>query len=371
MEGGAAATKEESVGSIKTQRSKLESRIESQHNTHLDLLSSLQNLVPDIVPCLDLSLNIISNFNRRNFNPTPPLPEIPKLPPKPLTAVHLSQGPPSANDDSLVRSPETGRDQRAAKFVVGASGSPLAVVRAMVALCLLQRVPFKPIDSSIIARKLESDASLTSSEKKALRDLGGESGTVLAVEIALKSIADENNDGGVELDELSISGKSRVMVLSIDKVRLLKELPESVPVKPDLIEGGGATNQSQGQGEMEMYGFQRPHQDMWDPHVMYGGAAGGGGMMAPRGGRGMTGRGMMNNRQQNLRTEEDDLIDIEEMLNKKTYKESQRSKAGEELLDLIQRPTAKETAVAAKVFALPFTNYHYYAFVLFILLLDV
>lgn len=348
MEGGAAVTKEESVGSIKTQRSKLESRIESQHNTHLDLLSSLQNLVPDIVPCLDLSLNIISNFNRRNFNPTPPLPEIPKLPPKPLTAVHLSQGAPSANDDSLVRSPETGRDQRAAKFVVGASGSPLAVVRAMVALCLLQRVPFKPIDSSIIARKLESDASLTSSEKKALRDLGGESGTVLAVEIALKSIADENNDGGVELDELSISGKSRVMVLSIDKARLLKELPESVPVKPDLIEGGGATNQSQGQGEMEMYGFQRPHQDMWDPHVMYGGAAGGGGMMAPRGGRGMTGRGMMNNRQQNLRTEEDDLIDIEEMLNKKTYKESQRSKAGEELLDLIQRPTAKETAVAAK-----------------------
>lgn len=371
MEGGAAVTKEESVGSIKTQRSKLESRIESRHNTHLDLLSSLQNLVPDIVPCLDLSLNIISNFNRRNFNPTPPLPEIPKLPPKPLTAVHLSQGPPSANDDSLVRSPETGRDQRAAKFVVGASGSPLAVVRAMVAFCLLQRVPFKPIDSSIIARKLESDASLTSSEKKALRDLGGESGTVLAVEIALKSIADENNNGGVELDELSISGKSRVMVLSIDKVRLLKELPESVPVKPDLIEGGGATTQSQGQGEMEMYGFQRSHQDMWDPHVMYGGAAGGGGVMAPRGGRGMTGRGMMNNRQQNLRTEEDDLIDIEEMLNKKTYKESQRSKAGEELLDLIQRPTAKETAVAAKVFALSFTNYHYYVFVLFILLLDV
>lgn len=104
------------------------------------------------------------------------------------------------------------------------------------ALCLLQRVPFKPIDSSIIARKLESDASLTSLEKKALRDLGGESGTVLAVEIALKSIADENNDGAVELDELSISGKSRVMVLSIDKVRLLKELPESVPVKPDLID---------------------------------------------------------------------------------------------------------------------------------------
>lgn len=343
MEPEAPGKNEES--SSKTLRSKLESRIEAIHNTHLDLLSSLQNLVPDIVPTLDLSLNLISNFNRRKFNPTPPLPEIPKLPPKPLNNrnnVNVQQEP--GYNDSLVRSPERGtqtEEKRAGKFVIGASGSSLAVVRAMVAVCLLQRVPFKPVDSSIIARKLESEANLTPAEKKALKDLGGESGAVLAVEVALKNVAEEN--GGVELDELSISGKSRVMVLSVDKIRLLKELPESVQIKQELIEGG--SNQSQSQGEMDMYGIHRPVQELWDPHMMYGG---GGGMMAPRAGRGMMGRGMMN-RQHNSRTEEDDLIDIEEMLNKKTYKESQRSKAGEELLDLIQRPTAKETAVAAKV----------------------
>ncbi|KAK6162224.1 hypothetical protein DH2020_002065 [Rehmannia glutinosa] len=48
------------------------------------------------------------------------------------------------------------------------------------------------------------------------------------------------------------------------------------------------------------------------------------------------------------RTEEDDMKDLEALLNKKSFKEMQKSKTGEELLDLIHRPTAKETAVAAK-----------------------
>uniref|UniRef100_A0A0A9F672 Uncharacterized protein n=1 Tax=Arundo donax TaxID=35708 RepID=A0A0A9F672_ARUDO len=49
-----------------------------------------------------------------------------------------------------------------------------------------------------------------------------------------------------------------------------------------------------------------------------------------------------------LRTEEDGLKDLELLLNKKTSREKQNTKTGEELLDLIHRPTAKETAVAAK-----------------------
>ncbi|GFZ16933.1 mRNAadenosine methylase [Actinidia rufa] len=49
------------------------------------------------------------------------------------------------------------------------------------------------------------------------------------------------------------------------------------------------------------------------------------------------------------RTEEDDMKDLEALLNKKSFRELQKSKTGEELLDLIRRPTAKETAVAAKV----------------------
>jgi mRNA m6A methyltransferase catalytic subunit len=55
------------------------------------------------------------------------------------------------------------------------------------------------------------------------------------------------------------------------------------------------------------------------------------------------------------KTEEDELKDLELLVNKKTYREKQNTKTGEELLDLIHRPTAKETAVAAKVYIfLPF-----------------
>ncbi|ONK73666.1 uncharacterized protein A4U43_C04F34010 [Asparagus officinalis] len=48
------------------------------------------------------------------------------------------------------------------------------------------------------------------------------------------------------------------------------------------------------------------------------------------------------------RSEIDEMKEIEALLNKKTFREAQKSKTGEELLDLIHRPTAKETAVAAK-----------------------
>ncbi|KAJ0106050.1 hypothetical protein Patl1_17433 [Pistacia atlantica] len=161
---------------------------------------------PNIVSSLDLSLNLISNFNHRSFNPTPPLPEIPQLPPKSTNATSLNHNnaKPATSDD-LLRSPERGQETRGGKFVIDESGNPLVVVRAMVAVGLLQRVPFKPIDSSMLLRKLESDSNVTLAEKKALRELGGEAGAILAVETALRSIAEEN--GGVELEELSISGK--------------------------------------------------------------------------------------------------------------------------------------------------------------------
>ncbi|KAL5816797.1 hypothetical protein ACOSQ3_025175 [Xanthoceras sorbifolium] len=333
-----------SVASIKTVRSQLESRIETQHNTHLDVLASLQNLVPDIVSSLDLSLHLISKFNRRTFNPTPPLPEIPQLPPKPPLANHARHDPsdgcphPSSGDDA----DET---DRWGAFGADDGRSPLAEVRAMVAVCLLQRVPFTALDSSMLLRKLESDTNATPAEKKALRELGGESGEILAVEMALRSIAEEG--GAVELEEFSISGKSRVMVLGIDRIRLLKELPENVQQNQDLkANGNNSSSANQNQGQLDLYGMQRT--EMWDPH-MGGMYPGGEGMMGPRG-RGVMGmqRGglMSNSSRHNLRTEQDDLNDINEMLSKKTYKESQRSKTGEELLDLIQRPTAKETAVA-------------------------
>jgi len=52
---------------------------------------------------------------------------------------------------------------------------------------------------------------------------------------------------------------------------------------------------------------------------------------------------------QKPRSFDDDMKDLEALLNKKSFREMQKSKTGEELLDLIHRPTAKETAVAAKV----------------------
>ncbi|CAN1259698.1 Putative N6-adenosine-methyltransferase MT-A70-like [Linum perenne] len=168
----------------------------------------------------------------------------------------------------------------------------------MVAECLLQRIPFDPIDSSTVLRKLENDENVTAAEKAALREVGGESGAILAVEMALRSMAEENR--GVELEEFVVSGKSRVMVVNIDRNRLVKELPES----------------AQHQQEMELMNS---------------------GSESSRG---------PNLKQQ--RTEEDEFKDLEALLSKKSFREMQKSKTGEELLDLIHRPTAKETAMAAK-----------------------
>lgn len=114
--------------------------------------------------------------------------------------------------------------------------------------------------------------------------------------------------------------------------------------------------------------------DVWmgpgDPHFpgmppMFPGGGGPGAMMGPRGPRGMVNImgvppmhrppigpngqfGGPSPTSMKPRSEEDDLKDLEALLNKKSFKELQKSKTGEELLDLIHRPTAKETAVAAK-----------------------
>uniref|UniRef100_A0A6N2M498 N6-adenosine-methyltransferase MT-A70-like n=1 Tax=Salix viminalis TaxID=40686 RepID=A0A6N2M498_SALVM len=213
------------------------------------------------------------------------------------------------------------------------SGSPLALVRVMVAECLLQRVPFNPIDSSTVLRKLENDQNATEAEKAAIREVGGESGAILAVEMALRSMAEENR--GIELEEF---------------------VNQSSGIGNNVNSNGGADVNGNG-----VYGIggpvamQRPLMgDMW---------MGGGGDMWPRGGmvgpRGMMmgPRGMMQrppmplpmqSQQQKQRSEEDEMKDLEALLNKKSFREMQKSKTGEELLDLIHRPTAKETAVAAK-----------------------
>lgn len=280
-------------------------------------------------------------------------------------------------------------------MLIDESESPLSIVRSMVAVCLLERVPFTTIDSSTVLRKLENDQNATPLEKAALREVGGDTGAILAVEMALRSMAEDN--GGVELEEFVVSGKSRVMVLGIDRTRLLKELPESAQYQrqPESGSGDGNSNQNQvfqggnsgtsGDVNGGTYGlagpFPRPMTDMWmgsgggEQHIQGGMPpmfTGNGAMMGPRGGpRGVMGiMGMPRGMgilpfhrpplgpnpaggsiavQHKSRSEEDEMKDVEAMLNKKSFRELQKSKTGEELLDLIHRPTAKETAVINKV----------------------
>ncbi|KAL9678703.1 hypothetical protein QQ045_016552 [Rhodiola kirilowii] len=372
---------ESSMGRIKEMRQQLESRIEAQQVTQMDLLASLQTQIPNIVSSVDLSLKVFSFFNNRPFTPTP----IPTPSPNPnrnLNALKKHRRSASPERRGLLESGgntgsgnlvDLGADKD--KWLGDGSGSPLNVVRSMVAVCLLQRIPFVPIDSSTVLRKLENDPNVTATEKAALRELGGESGGIMAVEMALRSMAEDN--GGVELEEFVVSGKSRVMVLGIDRTKLVRELPESSHLQ-DLnsfdehkSQLGGATGADFGAG---VFGIgsspgARQMQDMWDPHMspMFQAPGTPGHMMFPRGApRGMNPmmmgmpRGMGINplsrpplgpnsaMPPKIKSEEDDLKDLEALLNKKSFKEQQKSKTGEELLDLIHRPTAKETAVAAK-----------------------
>ncbi|KAJ4840910.1 hypothetical protein Tsubulata_001103 [Turnera subulata] len=390
-DGGGGGGEDTTVKTVKQLRSELETRIEAQHKTQLDLLASLQTLVPDIVSSLDLSLRIVSTFTNKPFTPTPPLPEkkpleIPKNPSKSASSAAGNSRQDETQDAKLGngRGGGGGDEDFYDDDDDDGRGSPLSVVRVMVAECLLQRVPFEPIDSGTVLRKLENDQNATAAEKAALREVGGESGAILAVEMALRSMAEENR--GVELEEFVVSGKSRVMVLGIDRSRLVKELPENEQHQREMElmnsssnmsnGGGGGVNANGvdmggGAGANGVYGMgggamvQRPmHGDawgvgreLWQGGMMMGGPRGM--MMGPRGSMQRPPLGPNNasltmsgqqqqTQQQRTRTEEDDMKDLEALLNKKSYREMQKSKTGEELLDLIHRPTAKETAVAAR-----------------------
>nr|DAD36180.1 TPA_asm: hypothetical protein HUJ06_006820 [Nelumbo nucifera] len=391
------------IDTIKEIRQQLEASIETRHLAQQHLIASLQTLVPDLVSSLDLSLKVVSAFNGRQYTPSP-LPDLFIPPAKPLPKTPLGDRQPrrrsvepklptvSRNYQNHKASPEAPPIRRSDSekwMSIDGSGSPLSVVRSMVADCLLQRVPFTPIDSSAVLRKLENDQSATAAEKSALLELGGESGAILAVEMALRSMADDN--AGVVLEEFVVGGKSRVRVLKIDRDLLMKELPESAHMQqqqqePNSEDGNqvqsAMTTGADVNGAVFGMGgaIARPLPDMWvgpvDPHIsglppIFPAGGGPPPMMGPRGGprvMGMMGihRGMgvpplhrppmgpvatmggPNSTPLKMRTEEDDLKDLEALLNKKSFREMQKSKTGEELLDLIHRPTAKETAVAAK-----------------------
>ncbi|KAK2439478.1 mRNA (2'-O-methyladenosine-N(6)-)-methyltransferase [Trifolium repens] len=373
---------DEAINSIKDIRQQLEARIETQHKSHMDMLSSVQSIIPNLVSSLDLSLKVLSSFNHRPFAPTPPLPPpLPSLNPPKSSLQQLPQNP-SNNSNNNHQNPKTSlvtTNPESEKI------SPLTIVRSMVAVCLLGRVPFSPIDSSTVLRKLENDQTVTSQDKAALQELGGDSGgPTLAVEIALRSMADDN--GAVQLEEFVVSGKARIMVLNIDRTRLLRELPETAQHQQQNESSFGDVNTNQNQNQRQfntdsanvngvMIGgpVLRPTSDMWmsqgDPHMsglppMFSGGGPRGaprlmGMMASQRGIGIppmhrlplgpnVSGSSVNAIPQKPKTYDDDVKDVEALLNKKTFKEMQKSKAGEELYHLLHRPTARETAVAEK-----------------------
>ncbi|KAI3812840.1 hypothetical protein L1987_17552 [Smallanthus sonchifolius] len=348
------------TANIKEIRQQIESRIQTLHNSQLEIVSSLQYVVPDIVSSLDLHLKVVSSFNGRPFTPLPnPLPT-------PNTKRRI-QPPPHAPTIKISKlsgdlHPKPSPDAVTVDESL-AGTTPLSTFRSMVAVCLLERVPFTEIDSADLLSKIESDGfqSVTAAEKAALKEVaGGES--IVAVEMALRSMAEDT--GGVQLEEFKANGKIRVLVKGIDRTRLVKELPESKQNESNSnnSSGGNANLQSSreigaggwpGQGDPSQFGGHimgprgmmgvvgRPRgmavNPMHRPPPM--------GMYSPMGSSGGGGGGSI---AKPPRTEEDDLKDLEALLNKKSFKELQKSKTGEELLDLIHRPTARETAVAAK-----------------------
>ncbi|KAF5201819.1 N6-adenosine-methyltransferase mt-a70-like [Thalictrum thalictroides] len=153
-------------------------------------LGSLQSIVPDLVSSLDLSLKVVSAFNGLHYTPTPtPIPPPnpnPNNPPqnRTLTPEHRpydrSLDPETTfakkNNNSKQFSETSSKIRQSDTdntLVLDDSGSPLSVVRGMVAVCLLERIPFTAIDSAAVLRKLESDQSATPEEKMALLELGG------------------------------------------------------------------------------------------------------------------------------------------------------------------------------------------------------
>ncbi|KAJ0971095.1 hypothetical protein J5N97_019054 [Dioscorea zingiberensis] len=352
------------ISSLKEMRAQLEEAMDARRLSQQGLIASLHTLVPDLVSSLDLSLRLISAINQRPFSPTPSPTD-----PQPLTPRRR----PHPDSQSLSRSrPKPSSSEPHTQPPTSPSSDRLALVRTAVAVCLLELVPFFELDSAALLRRLESDSSsATPAERAALRELGGDLGPISAVGTALRCIAAET--GAVQLEEFSLSGRSMLMIWTIDRNKLLKELPETSQHPPtpapsttvqEPVNPSDGSNHSQAspmvpRGPPEMW-MRTPDHHMPGLSPMFpggGSAARGMGLMGPRAmfsphPRTLLGpsapMGGPSPAQPKAKSDDDDMKDLEALLNKKTYRESQKTKTGEELLDLIHRPTARETAVHQK-----------------------
>lgn len=403
---------------MREQRRQMREQLESQRKARLELMSSLQHLVPDLVSSLELSLKVVSSFGGKE-NHSPPIlgkqgiaSPLHELPPSenaslsglsaPLPASRFYKPDPSPSKQGR-REPEaahaatpSGKSEEKwelDKDLASENKGPdaaLSVVKKLIASCLLSSSTSVPIDSAGLHRRLPKDLGPVA--KDALLEIGGERGGIAAVEAALRSFSDEN--AGVELEDFTVSGKTRLMVLGIDKNRLAKELPapSSQPKTPDEpAHNAGATGMETSGGSYVMSPMTVRSTDVWGlggdlhmhapgsgPHMYPGGGPpsmmgsrvgprmmgmhgippalpgmglGFGSMQRPALGPGAAPQAptsQMGGGKAKGSSEEEVTKDLEAMLAKKSFRELQKSKTGEELLDLLHRPTAKETAVAEK-----------------------
>ncbi|RCV07732.1 hypothetical protein SEVIR_1G273800v4 [Setaria viridis] len=352
------------LAAMREQCRTLEESITARREAQLDLIGSLQHLVPDLVPSLDQSLRLVAAFNGRPFVPTLYPNASGHAQSASLKPHHRRALPDPARSTRRKTSP--GSSPASAAAGGAGVGGGIDAVRTMVAVCLLELVPFAEIDAAALARRLQAETSSASeAERAALADLAAELGgsAHAAVALALRRIAEDS--GALQIEEAIIGGKQMMMVWAIDRSKLLKELPESASVPqaqpPPTPQAAPSETDANSAIIPRPPPLQQP--DMWGHPMppMFPRPRGMGmprmppglmplqrpfmppGAVMPMGG----GPGPGPN-QLKQRTEEDDLKDLELLLNKKTYREKQNTKTGEELLDLIHRPTAKETAVAAK-----------------------
>ncbi|BBM97852.1 mRNA m6A methyltransferase catalytic subunit [Marchantia polymorpha subsp. ruderalis] len=424
----------EEIMLLREQRRQLCENIENQRRNREDLINNLSLIVPDLVTSLELSLKVATSFGgvtstkrERTRYPRADAKDRDYVMKGVVFGGSLRNGQNgSGGFQNGVENRSLSRVQMKANGVVenrfgrrveswnGDSGDSqnwgmddwaekeggrmeaLTFVKGMVAACLLAPGTSVPMDSTGLHRRLSKDPTVA--ERDALAELGAEGGGIKAVEIALKALGD-NSNGSVEIEEFAVSGKTRLMVLGIDRNRLSKELlaPSSLRMPGDAphnmmgIMGPGGNMEPNGCPGPQNMGPGPPRPDMWvggnDPHLQVAPPLPGPGppmfpggpppSMVPRGGpRGMQGMmgmpgpglqmgfgGMPQFQRPHLAPglgsgppvvagkrvgEDDDMKDLENLLNKKSYRELQQSKTGEELLELLHRPTAKETAVAAK-----------------------
>ncbi|OEL25388.1 putative N6-adenosine-methyltransferase MT-A70-like, partial [Dichanthelium oligosanthes] len=348
------------LATMREQCRTLEESISARRGAQLELIGSLQPLVPDLVPSLDQSLRLIAAFNGRPFVPTL-YPNASAHAQNPSLKAHHRRALPDPARSTRCKISPGSSPASAATGGAGAVGG-IDAVRTMVAVCLLELVPFAEIDAAALARRLQAETSSASEvERAALADLAAELGgsAPAAVALALRRIA-ENSSGTLQIEE----GKQTTMVWAVGRSKLLKELPESASapqVQPPPTPQAAPTETDANSAiiprppplqQPDMWGhpmppmFPRPRgmamprmpglMPLQRPFMAPGAVIPMGGGLGP------------SPTQLKQRTEEEELKDLELLLNKKTYREKQNTKTGEELLDLIHRPTAKETAVAAK-----------------------